>query len=312
MHRLYRPALVLAIGLLLGCLGSTTADAEPENSDARKDKILANLVLQFPQLERLNPTMGDLEATSYDGLEKGTFVVQGRPQVFLVSSDDSELYLVSGEPIDVSKTSDQIAEEQAKRKADEAQQAEERMAQIEKAIEGEPVRGNAQAPVTIVEFSDFQCPYCARGADTMEQVLEKYENDVKFVFMHFPLGFHPWAKPAAIAAECAGNQSDDAFWLLHDKYFADQKALNPENVVAKSREYLAGTSIDMDVWATCAENTESDEYKAAAATVDEEMKLGQELGVTGTPGFFVNGTFLNGAQPLEQFVPLIEAAKAEG
>ncbi len=132
---------------------------------------------------------------------------------------------------------------------------------------------------------------------------------MKFVFKHFPLNFHPWAKPAAIASECAAVQNDDAFWNLHDSFFKDQKALNPGNVMAKSKEYLAGSGLDMEQWTNCAENKESDEYKAASAAVDAHMATGQKHGVTGTPGFFVNGTFLNGAQPLAAFEPLIEAAK---
>ncbi|MEO1085893.1 MAG: thioredoxin domain-containing protein, partial [Acidobacteriota bacterium] len=172
------------------------------------------------------------------------------------------------------------------------------------------MRGNPDAPVTIIEFSDFQCPYCTRGAQTVEQILEKYPNDVKFVFKHFPLGFHPWAKPAAVAANCAANQNQDAFWTLHDKYFEHQKELNVENVMAKSKEFLGGSGLDMATWSACAENQESAEYKAAAALVDSDMNLGKSLGVTGTPGFFVNGTFLNGAQPLAAFEPLIQQAKS--
>ena len=161
-----------------------------------------------------------------------------------------------------------------------------------------------------IEWSDFQCPYCARGADVVEEVIEKYPNDVKFIFMHFPLGFHPWAKPAAIAANCAGNQNHEAFWVLHDGYFKDQKQLTPDNVVAKSRDYLKGSEIDMAVWETCAADTNSDEYKAEAQKVDADMALGQEMGVSGTPGFFINGEFLNGAQPVEQFVAIIEKSKS--
>ncbi|MEM1178143.1 MAG: thioredoxin domain-containing protein, partial [Acidobacteriota bacterium] len=128
------------------------------------------------------------------------------------------------------------------------------------------------------------------------------------VFKHFPLGFHPWAKPAAVAANCAANQNDDAFWLLHDKFFEHQKELNPENVMAKSKEFLTGSDLNMATWSACAEDKESAEYKAAAALVDSDMNLGKSLGVTGTPGFFVNGTFLNGAQPLAAFEPLIQQA----
>lgn len=312
MHRIFRPASVLAIGLLLGCLGpAATADAEPNNTDERKAQVLSNLQLQFPQLAELAPDMGDFTATDFDGLDHGSFTVRGQTQQFLIASDNSSLYMIAGDPIDVSKTSEEIEMAMQEKAAEEAKAAEERVAELAAAVEGEPYRGASDAPVTIVEFSDFQCPFCTRGAATMEQVLEKYEGKVKFVFKHFPLGFHPWARPAAIAAECAANQDAKAFWMLHDKYFEEQKALTPENVMEKSREFL-GDSINIATWTACAEDTDTEEYKAAASSVDADMALGQKLGVSGTPGFFVNGQFLNGAQPLEAFEPLIaEAMKSD-
>jgi protein-disulfide isomerase len=213
------------------------------------------------------------------------------------------------DPIDVSMSAEELKVATAKREAEEAAAAAERNVELAALAEAGPIMGNPDAPVTIVEFSDFQCPYCSRAANTVEQILAKYPNDVRFVYKHFPLGFHPWAKPAAIASECAAAQNDDAFWSLHDKFFENQKALNPGNVIAKSKEYLAGSGIDMEKWATCAENQESEEYKAASAAVDAAMETGKKHGVSGTPGFFVNGRFLNGAQPLAAFEPLIEAAK---
>ena len=308
MKRIIRStAPVLAAALLLGCfaLGSNAEDGDA----ARKDKILANLQLQFPQLEKMGAVMGDIAASDFDGLDLGSFSVRGRDQKFLVSKDDKQLFLIQGEAIDVSKSTDEIQAELSKRAEEEAKEAEARVAKLEESIAGLPVRGNPDAPVTIVEFSDFQCPYCTRGAATVEQILEKYPNDVKFVFKHFPLNFHPWAKPAAIAANCARNQKADAFWTLHDKYFEHQKEIKPDNVLDKSREYLADSGIDMAAWTACAEDKDTDEYKAEAKSVDEDMAFGQSLGVTGTPGFFVNGKFLNGAQPITAFEPLIKAAK---
>lgn len=303
---------VLVGGLVLASLALLPASAA---ADERGDKILANLKLQFPQLAQLNLTMGDIAASEYSGLDQGSFTMaspQGnRTQNFLVSKDDTKLFLISGDPIDVSKSKSEIDAAVAEREAEAAEAARDRRAELDSAVEGLPARGNPNAKITIVEFSDFQCPFCARGADTMEQILEKYD-DVKFVFKHFPLNFHPWAKPAAIAAHCAGEQNGDAFWKLHDKYFEDQKALNPDNVLAKSKEYLAGSGIDIDSWSDCAENKESEAYKAASAAVDADMALGSRHGVSGTPGFFVNGRFLNGAQPLSAFEPLLEQARADG
>ncbi len=293
------------------CLGLTAIAQEADPDADRKARILANLQAKFPQLAQANVVMGDIEPSGYGSLEMGSFSVsargQSQTQKFLVTPDDTALFMVT-DPIDVSLSSEQLAEMAAEKKAEEAKQAAARAEEIEELIDGLPIRGNPDAPVTIVEWSDFQCPYCARGADTVEQILEKYPNDVKFVFQHFPLNFHPWAKPAAIAADCAGKQDPEAFWKLHDKYFEDQKALNPGNVLAKSKEYLAESEIDMEKWSACAEDKDGEEYKAMAAAVDAAMKAGQKFGVSGTPGFFVNGHFLNGAQPLSAFVPLIEEA----
>ncbi|MDA8017046.1 MAG: DsbA family protein [Thermoanaerobaculia bacterium] len=315
MPRLYKTmGFVLSAGLLLGCFAfGPAADAQSEDQEARKAKILANLKLHFPPLADAQVTVGDITATEFDGLDQGTFTVAGRQTqtvAFFVSADDTKFYMVNNlEPLDVSKSAEEIEEQLAEKAAEEAEAATERAARLATAIEGKPIRGNAEGVVTIVEFSDFQCPYCARGADTVEQLLEQYPNDIKFVFMHYPLGFHPWARPAAIATECAANQSDEYFWLLHDKYFEDQKALNTENVLEKTRGYLEGSGIDMASWTACAEDTDSDEYKAAAAKVGQEMSLGQSMGVSGTPGFLVNGQLLSGAQPVSAFVPIIEAAK---
>ena len=311
MKKVIRSAApVLASALLLGCfaLGSNAQDGD----SSRTDKIFANLKLKFPQLEQMGATMGTIEASEYEGLDKGSFTVRGREQPFFVSKDDKKLFLIQGETIDVSKSAEEIKAELAERAEKEAKEAAERKAKLAESLEGMPFRGAADAPVTIVEFSDFQCPYCTRGAATVEQILEKYPNDVKFVFKHFPLNFHPWAKPAAIAANCAANQDHEAFWTLHDKYFEHQKEIKPDNVLDKSREFLKDSGLDMATWTACAEDTDTDEYKAAAKQVDEDMAFGQSMGVSGTPGFFVNGQFLNGAQPLSAFEPLIEAAKNAG
>ncbi len=304
--RLSALALLAATSLVAGLLWSAPAQAQQD----RKTQILENLKLNVPQLAEVNPTMGPIGPSGIDGLDEGNFIVQGRPYSFLVTADNKKLWLIQGEAMDVSRSEAEIKVAVAER-AEEARKANEaRTAQIAASIEGRPFRGSEDAVVTIVEFSDFQCPYCTRGAATVEQILERYPNDVKFVFQHFPLGFHPWAKPAAIAANCAGLQNPDAFWTLHDAYFKDQKQLTPENVVSKSETYLAGSGIDMNTWKNCAADTNSAEYKAEAANVDADMAFGQAMGVSGTPGFFVNGEFLNGAQPIDAFVPLIEAAKA--
>lgn len=306
MQKLWKIVPALAIALVISQITLAPA-AMADDAEARKAKILANLKLEFPQLDKVPVVMGDIAASSLGEFDEGSFTVNGQSnQKFLITKDDKSLYLIAGEPIDVSRSAEEINAAIAKRKEEEAMEASKREAELAASIEGLPRRGNPDGAITIIEFSDFQCPYCTRGAKTVEEILEKYPNDVNFVFKHFPLGFHPWAKPAAIASNCAGNQNDDAFWLLHDKFFEKQKELNPGNVMAKSKEFLADAKIDLAKWSDCAENQESSEYKAAAASVDADMAFGQKMGVSGTPGFFVNGRFLNGAQPIGAFEPIIQ------
>lgn len=305
-----RQITALTVLAFLLCLAAAPAVAQEDGSaaqdQARKARIVANLQFHIPQLAQMNPTVGPIEPTEIEGLEEGTLIIQGQPRTFLITSDDTKLWLLASEPLDVSRDVAALEAEQAQRESEREQT-------LTAAIAGDPVRGNPDAPVTIVEYSDFQCPYCERGYQTMEQVLEKYPEDVKFVFQHFPLTqIHPWAKPAAIATECAANQSDEAFWTLHDAYFQNQKSLNASNVVEKSKEFLAESGIDLAEFETCASDSSSETYQTAEAEVEADLAKGQELGVSGTPGFFVNGEFLNGAQPLSAFEPLIQQATAGG
>ena len=298
--------------LLMGCNTQVNGQAADESSEQRKAKILENLKYQIPQIRDVYLVMGELTDSGIDGLDQGSFTINGQQtHKFLVTTDDATLYLLAADPIDVSLSADEIAAAMEEERQAAAQEALDRHTELAAFAAGMPVRGNPDAPVTIIEFSDFQCPYCARGFTTVEQILEKYPEDVKFVYLHFPLGNHPWATPAAIAAVCTAQQDAEAFWTLHDNYFRNQRAINANNVLDKSREFLAGSGIDFDTWATCAEDKESEAYKGAALAVESSMTTGSKFGVTGTPGFFVNGHFLSGAKPLEEFDALIAQAKAD-
>ena len=312
MTRYYKLIPVLALGLIVGTLACCSAAAEDADLEARKSKILTNLKLHFPQLAEMDITMGEITPSGFEGLDQGSFIIAGprrQEQPFLVSSDDTKLYMIRGNPLDVSRSEADVKAELERRTAEKEKQAVGRRQELAEAIVGLPVRGNPEAPVTIVEFSDFQCPYCARGAKTIDQIVEKYPEDVKLVFKHLPLNFHPWAKSAAIASVCAGEQSHEAFWTLHDQYYGNQKQITPDNVLAKSKEYLKDSGIDLEKWSACAEDKESEANKAAVAAVEADIALAGKHGVRGTPGFFINGRFLSGAQPITAFEPLIAEAK---
>lgn len=297
-------ALLVAFSLSAAACGQPVADPE-----VRKAQILANLQFEFPQLAQHSVVINEIEPSGTPGLDEGSFTINGQQtQPFLVTADNAKLYLLAADPVNVSRSEAEIAQAQSEREAAAIQAERDRAEELATAAAGLPVRGNPDAPVTIIEFSDFQCPYCARAAQTIEQLLEKRSQDIRFVYMHFPLSSHPWARPAAIAATCAAQQDPEAFWALHDQYFANQRSLTPGNVIEQSRQYLAGSGIDLETWAACASDRDSDAYQATAAVVDEQMALGSRHGVSGTPGFFVNGRYLNGAQPLEVFEAAIDEA----
>lgn len=168
-------------------------------------------------------------------------------------------------------------------------------------LKGAPFKGGANAKITVVEYSDFQCPFCKKGYDTIEkEVLTTYGDKVKFYFRHYPLPFHPWAEPGAIAAECAQEQKPDAYWKLYTGYFEHQGEVNPQNVKDKGVEYLKDAGIDMAKWNDCYDN------KKTLAKVKAQMAEGAGLGVTGTPAFFINGRMLVGAQPIDKFKAVID------
>lgn len=280
-----------------------SACAQVDNEESRKEQIKANLYFLFPQLASHTVVVQDFEESGTPGMDLGLFVVDGQQQQpFLISSDNKKMFLIAGGPFDMSKTSEDLAEEMAAREEAEKAKAKEIHEALKPAVADLPYRGTKDAPVTIVEFSDFQCPYCARATNTMHELVKKHSDKVRLVYVQFPLeSIHPWARGASIASQCAANQSNDAFWTLHDKYFEDQRELSEDNLIAKSKEYLAGSGIDMDKWNTCSTDTNSEGYKAASKLVDTSLELGMKHGVNSTPVFFVNGKNITGAKPLEEF-----------
>lgn len=162
----------------------------------------------------------------------------------------------------------------------------------------DPSWGNRNAPVTIVEFSDFECPFCSRGANTIDQVKKTYGADkVRVIWKNEPLSFHPNAKPAAEAALAVFSlKGADGFWKFHDEAFKNQKGLTPDN---------------FEKWAVTA-GADLAKFKAAyaskkfAAKVDADHEIAKKSGVNGTPAFFINGVLLSGAQPFDKFKTVID------
>ena len=162
---------------------------------------------------------------------------------------------------------------------------------VEVNIDGDPYMGADpdDAKVIIVEFSDFQCPYCQRGAEVIAEVMADYGDEVSLVFKDFPLSSHEYAQTSAEAAECAHNQ--DMFWEYHDLLFANQNSISPAYLSAAAEEL----GLDMDEFESCMDSG------ATTSEVRTDYGHGVSAGVRGTPGFFINGVLVSGAQPYEVF-----------
>ncbi len=172
------------------------------------------------------------------------------------------------------------------------------------AIGGSPQLGPSDAWVTIVEVSDFQCPFCKRATPTLKKLLKRYGRDVRLVFKHNPLPFHKRALPAAIAAECAHDQG--RFWPMHDQLFDNIRALEDDDL----QRYAERADLDLVLWQTCVR------AERPKQRILKSQRTANDLGARGTPSFFINGRNLKGAQPEAAFALLIdeelEKAKKSG
>jgi protein-disulfide isomerase len=286
-------ATFLAAALVAGCGGGKGGESASEKAAApaaggaggANTEALVKYYRKKANVPPAQPVaVSAVKDASVPGLKEGTLQIGAPPQVrnvpFTMSNDGRYVIFAAAEDVTVDPS-----------KAV--------MAKID--LKDEPFRGPSDAKVTIVEYSDYQCPFCARGYNTLEQqVLKEYGDKVKFYFKDFPLGFHPWAEPAAIAAECAKKQKVEAFWKVYDWYFQNQSQVNPQNVKEKAWAVAEPLGLDKAKFDTCYDTKETQ------AEVKADMAEGQSLGVTGTPSFVVNGRLLVGAQPFEQLKAVID------
>ncbi len=161
-----------------------------------------------------------------------------------------------------------------------------------------PYAGGSDAKVTVIEFSDFQCPFCAKGAKILTELKKKYGNKVKIAFKNFPLPFHNHAELAAQAGLCANEQKSSYFWKMHDRMFGDQTKLTKDGLVASAK----AIGLKVEQFTKCLDS------KKFAEKVKSDMEEGKNAGVKSTPTFFVNGQLINGAHPIEVFSELIDEA----
>ena len=177
------------------------------------------------------------------------------------------------------------------------------VADMKALADDDPFLGDEDAPVTIVEFSDYECPFCARFySQTLAQIKSKYieTGKVKFVYRDFPLGFHQQAIPAAIAANCAGEQGK--YFEFHDKVFTNGGSGGKSG--ADYKQWAKEIGVDVAAWEQCLDDPKQ------AAEIQKDLSDGSAAGISGTPGFIIEGQLVSGAQPFSAFEQIIEAALA--
>ena len=280
-------SIVLAVVLAAGCGGQSRA---PASDDAINQHVVdyfgkavstpgvAFKVTKIEPAEMPGWRKGHLEASLGD---------QKQDILFYVTDDGR--YLFRGEAIDL--TVDPFVALMNKIK-----------------LTGAPSRGPADAKVTVVEYSDFQCPYCGQAWEIFEkEVYPQYKDKVRFVFKQMPLTqIHPWAEDAAVASACALEQGNDQFWKMYDGLFGQQAQITKDNLPAKVEEIATAAGLDVPRLKECL---------AGRKTIDAvkaDQTEAASVGVNGTPTFFINGRRVQNTQDASAFKQALDQALTSG
>src|SRR5258707_1230378 len=257
----------------------TASSASPSQAQKNIESYLRNLYAFGPDVKLI---VGPLKESPVEGLvETNIDVTIGENKEaakFYVSKDGR--FLFRGEMSDMTK--DPLAENLAQIRMTDA-----------------PALGDAKAPVTVVEYSDFECPVCRNLHDALRGMLPNYAGKVRVIFKDFPIEqLHPWARTAAIAGRCAYQQKFDAFWKMYDLIYDNQEITSAANAWTKMTDYAAQSGLDGDAFKSCMASPE------ASAAVNASHANGEKLEVSSTPTLFVNGRRLVGADAhlIEQYI----------
>lgn len=209
----------------------------------------------------------EMEETGVEGMRRGFLATEGGQVPILVSGDGKTIMVGDLESLDA----DPAAETARKISLDNV-----------------PSKGDPKAQVTVVEYSDFQCGYCARAANQVADFLKDYKGKVKFFYKQFPLSFHKWAEEASIASLCVYDQSNEKFWKFHDAIFEKQGEIKVADAKKTLEELARGLGVDMKKYNECVKSEQ------AKRRVVSDMEEGKSIGVSGTPTFVVDGFVISG------------------
>jgi protein-disulfide isomerase len=251
---------------------AATASAAGDTALPTEDTVSAFLFQMFGYDPTITWKVAEIRPSEVPGLADVTVVVtnaQGsNPNRLLVSADGK--HAVVGDILPFG-----------------AKPFEDARVKLDKGLNG-PARGPAKATVTIVEFSDMQCPHCAKAAPAVDQLLAQ-EPEVHFVFQNFPLPGHNWAEKAAGYVDCIGRASNDAVWKFIQKTFEEQANITESNADEKLKAITTTSGANADEIAACATKPDT------KARIEASIALGKAVGVTGTPTLFINGRNASGA-----------------
>ena len=302
-------AIILIAIFLVGCVDSGRESTGVMNEGAAPltEDELANRTIEYIREAFLNPQGLDGEFKSIEPLDEELYVVnftfgrgnmpQTQAQVYATSSGKL-MQLVA---VDITKPPETAAPTETPEPTEPAEPT-----RADVSIDGDQCLGSEDAPVTIIEFSDYQCSYCQRfWAQTLPEIKEEYidTGKVKFVYRDFPLGFHANAQKAAESTECANDQ--EKFWEMHDKVFGGMSEWSGRDVANITKRYASELGLDEAEFASCLDSGKYTEE------VQKDMQDGAKAGVTGTPAFFVNGIFVGGAQSFAAFKQIIDSELAD-
>jgi protein-disulfide isomerase len=262
---------------------ATSAAAEGTTGLPTEDTVNAFLFQMFGYDATITWKVNEIRPSEVPGLAEVSIVLTNpkgsNPNRLLVSADGK--HVITGEIMPFG-----------------AKPFDDARAKLEKGVNG-PAKGPAKAAVMIVEFSDMQCPHCAKAAPAIEQLLAQ-EPDVRFVFQNFPLPMHNWAEKGAGYVECVGRGSNDAVWKFIQKTFDEQANITEANADEKLKAIAIASGANGDEIAACAVKPET------KARIEASMALGKSVGVTSTPTLFINGRSLPGAAPVDVLKKVVD------
>ncbi len=291
--------LFLGIVILGGACGQQIRSRPVIDSDEFKQKIGDFLM-------GLNKTVSEVQVEEIKPLEDSSFLTvklsymngQNRQSAELFVTEDGR-HMILGQVWDLELTPQEARWRQL------SKLGEENLAKID--LTDRPLRGNPNAEVVVVEFSDYQCPYCAPAYSGLEtKLLEEYGDRIRFVYKHLPLtSIHPWALKASLAATCGYVQNPDAFWEIHGRLFENQKEITLENLRDKVEGFAAEADLNQEEFLACFDN------ESTRSVVMSDVSEAKQLRITSTPTFLLNGAPFRGTPDFEEFSGFIDMALEE-